>query len=338
MSHELELVLHIGMGKTGSSAIQKTLRESSNILRSQKTKYTGMWLDTEERGSRPSYQDFFHADSTTWAERSRDFLNVMMEQAASDGFKTFIASNESFFHHADSFKVFVDEMRNHCDVRVCAYARNPINWLPSAYSQWGIRHKTMNGEIPAYPELAKQFVHQYETLMEWPELLGDITDIFFYDDYDDVVKHFFEYCGLPRDGEKEAFYTRSEPVESLLRALFNNRFPASVRPERYNTVIGKHVRGGVTSIDEAVGKYLDYSNTEQIVKENQHIFDRFEEVTGLNLLKGKANAKKTEDVEGLRRRLFDFVIEIVIAHSMNIRALDKRLSDFETTLEELKKK
>ena len=41
----MELILHIGMGKTGSTAIQLTLRNNIAKLQDAGADYLGMWLE-----------------------------------------------------------------------------------------------------------------------------------------------------------------------------------------------------------------------------------------------------------------------------------------------------
>ena len=41
----MRLILHVGMGKTGTSSIQKVLEANQAGLKAQKAHYLGMWFD-----------------------------------------------------------------------------------------------------------------------------------------------------------------------------------------------------------------------------------------------------------------------------------------------------
>ena len=45
---KIELILHIGAGKTGTSSIQETLRNNSLALNDQHVKYLGLMLEFAE--------------------------------------------------------------------------------------------------------------------------------------------------------------------------------------------------------------------------------------------------------------------------------------------------
>ena len=326
----MKLILHIGMGKTGSSAIQKALAENTQRLTDGNAHYLGMWLTPYEGpGRRPGHKEFFDQPKSIWRDRALDLSKLANQIVGNGGPNTFISSNESFFHYGHKFESFVDTARDHFDVKILAYVRRPMEWLPSAYAQWGIRHKTVQGPIPSYGALARSLVHQYEDVMFWQKQMGDMLTIRSYDLANDIVRDFFSFVGVPFGEYGAKFYKRVEDAESILRLVFNNRYDEQVEPDRFNGTFGRAFRRGVANLDELVDRHMDYDETRRIINENIQIFECLEEKTGIDLLESKNELPKKPTAEDLRARLLEYLIESCIDQSLRIRALEKKLDELD---------
>ena len=321
----MELILHIGMGKTGTSALQKALKDSNADLRGQGVLYLGMWMHDPADPTAPTHQAFFGVDDTAWRERGKK-IAALAEKAAGDGISKFVVSNESFFHHGPKFQAFIDGFGG--PVKAVAYVRRPESWLPSAYLQWGVRHKTRTGPIPSFGEFARQIVHQYSELLFWQDAMGENLTIRPYDEIDNVVSDFYALCGIDLAAPKSRFYTRGEDAENVVRALFNNRFEGEVPPGRFNGVIGKML-DEVTPLDAAITETLDFSETPEIVEETRGIFEDFAAKTGVDLLAGPEQSAPGLDRDAVRDRIFDYVLRLSLEQSVRIRGLERRLEDLE---------
>lgn len=217
------------------------------------------------------------------------------------------------------------------DVQVIAYARNPRNWLPSAYVQWGIRHKHYEGPIQKYETLARVLVNWYRGLIEWSDSIGNILTIRHYDTVDDVVIDFSQAAGVELVSANQRKYERGDDTEILLRALFNNHFHQPVLPSTFNqTVAGKNNK--YPTIEASISQFFDYDATDQIIKENKELFDHFRDRCGIDLLETMPILPKKPSAEELRNRMLDYLVEITISQAMRVNILEKEVVKIKTIL------
>ena len=93
----MDLILHIGMGKTDTSAIQAALLASTDRLATQGAEYLGMWfdmLDPRFRGIQK--QDQFYGLPPEEMAHYADVLIEVLRARSAGGVQTFILSNERF--------------------------------------------------------------------------------------------------------------------------------------------------------------------------------------------------------------------------------------------------
>mgnify|MGYP003672371703 CR=1 FL=1 len=207
----MKLILHIGMGKTGTSSIQSALRTNTAALAEQKVHYLGMWFDMID----PAYHghsgllDFLALDEAEMQSTAISFFNLMSEKAEANGADTFILSNEGIFGHVHRIKPFLEELRNHVDLSLVAYIRNPYKWLPSAFTQWGLFHKEQKGPLQTFRVRAATLIGQYAAAPVWIETYGDSLTVRLHDTSIDVVEDFCATCGItlppPQDAGIGAF-------------------------------------------------------------------------------------------------------------------------------------
>lgn len=273
----MKLILHIGMGKTGSSALQAALRSSKDTLVDQGAEYLGMWFDmlSPRYKGLANQEKFFNQSNEELAESGRRLLEVFEERRRERGITTFILSNEAFSGHAHVFRPILDVLlANGVDVLAIGYARDPASWLPSAYVQWGVRDKVNMGPVPPYAEKATELVNWYRGLIAWKEMMNNKVEIRPYDQADDIVQDFADSIGLKLELPSSRVLERGEDVEILLRAIFNNRFQEHVLPQRFDRVV-LPARKQVISVDEMAARSLDYRETSDIIQKAAPLFDDF---------------------------------------------------------------
>lgn len=326
----MELILHVGMGKTGSSALQKALRDNSDQLEENGVRYLGMWMQTDPTAPGLGYWEFFDQPQPVWTMRARELAQYCQKTSFVGGPDRFVVSNESIFHHGESFRTFVEAFSEFGDVRCIAYARHPLKWLPSAYMQWGIRHKTRPGKIPTFDEYARGNIHQYQDLLKFQDMVDAPLTVRPYDMVGDVVDDFLSLLGLDIEIPETVFYTGGEPAESVLRALFNNRYDTDVRPQRFDAVLANRLRDGVPRIDGLINESFDFRPSLQIIDENRDLFQAFGERTGVDLLNQEIDPPKEPDRAAIRDRLVDYLVELTIDQSIRMKALEKRLTELES--------
>jgi len=324
----MKLILHIGMGKTGSSSIQRALSESAEMLRAQKVEYLGMWFDMIDPAFRGvSNQDKFYSQPPeVLRQQAQVFLGALRRRAEEAGTETFILSNEAFSGNSGALQPFLGELGKEIEVRAIGYARNPWSWLPSAYVQWGIRDKTGEGPVPGYEEKARQLVRWYKGLIEWDERISGILEVRNYDQAEDIVQDFAQAAGVDIVIPQKRVLERGEDGEILLRALFNNRFPKHVLPRLFD----RAVMGGsqsVPTLDEALSKYFDYGSTTRIVEERQELFDQFRDRFGIDLTAQQAAPPARPDPGQMRDRLFDYMLEITLDQARRLQNLERQVKE-----------
>ncbi|MEQ8797085.1 MAG: hypothetical protein RLT87_10280 [Gammaproteobacteria bacterium] len=322
----MKLILHIGMGKTGTSSIQKTLNHRKEDLASQNTQYLGMWFDILN----PEYQgylgmrQFMQSDETNMKAAGQRFVELLKVRADTQGIDTFILSNEALFANVQNITPFLRVVQQNVDLKIIAYIRDPHEWLPSAFTQWGLFHKQQKGPLKRFSELAPTLIGQYEGIRYWISDFRDVLTVRKHDTSINVVEDFAKVCGIKMERSDKRHLERSEPAETLLRAAFNAHFDNEVMPERFDKILLDR-KTGVPHLDDLISLSFEYDGIEGIVKERQDLFEFIRDNCGeeFDFLVGNPNVKTMPDASELRQRLFDFMMEITISQSIRIKRLEK---------------
>lgn len=194
----MKLILHIGMGKTGTTSIQNALKSNTAALAEQKVHYLGMWFGMIS----PEYDDFGGANQFIRQDRAvqeagaETFLRHMETVAETTGADTFILSNEALFEKAADVEPFITALKGKVDVQLLAYMRDPHMWLPSAFTQWELHHKTHTGPIKPFPEQARKLIKMYTGFSVWANTFPDNLVVRKHDTKFDVVQDFAKSCGI----------------------------------------------------------------------------------------------------------------------------------------------
>jgi hypothetical protein len=328
----MKLILHIGMGKTGSSAIQKALWESSSRLGEANAAYLGMWFDLID----PAFYElenqmrFYAQPADEMKDSARKLISVLYDLHEERGLQTFVISNEAMSGQSYALKPMLDVLvEAGVAVEIIGFVRNPYEWLPSAYMQWGIRDKVEPGNIKPYSVFARQLVLWYEGMLDWLRLHPGIVSIRSYDDSDDIVATFSKISGLPLVGSTERVFERGEDAEVLLRALFNNQFRGRVLPEKFDGSVFSSLTE-IESIESSVSRYFDYSDTKKIIEENSGLFSALESELGFELC--RESEFSLPDAERIRKRLVDALVALVLRQGCKIEAMEQRIAHIENML------
>ena len=324
----MKLILHIGMGKTGSSAIQHALRANAERLMAQGTEYLGMWfdmLDPRFRGVQNQGQ-FFDLPPDEMLRATDTLIEVLRGRAAAGGVDSFVLSNEAFSGNARAMQPMITRLREGgVAIRAIGYARHPAAWLPSAYVQWGVRDKVDPGPVQPYATKARKLVRWYSGLLEWHRLMGDILDVRAYDKADDIVADFAQAAGLALEPPGTRVLERGEDAEIVLRALFNSRFPKHVLPQAFDRAVLPGL-DGVPRLEDMVERCFDYSETSAIIGEQAQLFERFATAFGFDPRDAGKTPPPAPEMSVLRDRLFDALLEISLDQAQRIRQLERRMN------------
>lgn len=73
----MEIILHVGMGKTGTTSIQKVLAANATKLRSQGIEYLGMWFSFIDEAMQGyiGQQQFYQSQPEEMASYAKSLLD-----------------------------------------------------------------------------------------------------------------------------------------------------------------------------------------------------------------------------------------------------------------------
>lgn len=328
----MDVILHIGMGKTGTSSIQHALFSNPDALRAQNTLYLGMWFDMIDPafGEIPGQERFYHSSAAEMEGHAERFVAFLDRKQSEEGFDRFILSNEEIYGQIHQIAPFIAALKSRVNLRLVAYARDPREWLPSAYTQWSIFHKNYTGPVRSYGDLAKELVPVYSGFVQWGKLFRDILTIRPFVKSVNVVEDFCAALDLWMDIPAERSLERVDPSEGLLRAVYNTRLFENTLPSQFDTAFhGINLSQSPVIADMVAGSF-DYQGTDALVAGFSHIFDYIRDHLGVDLLQGPSPQQKTVDVEDMRHRTLEHLLHIVMHQADQIRKLEQTVLDLQT--------
>jgi hypothetical protein len=255
----IRLIFHIGAGKTGTSSIQNTLRNSVDLLKSKGIWYLGLMLEHAPEHSQPwqiaSGSETFHATEATAAGlQLHQVLFATVAAAREAGVHTLVWSNESFFDRNSKARSTLKALiEDGVDVRFVAYVRRHDAWSRSAYVQWAIKHKTNIGPVMRFQDWFKRRPARFAPALQ--SLIADFPGRLLLRNLDTVKDAVPDFLALLPLGGATIPETRDnvtpDSVEILLRALFNTRVKEKILPVRFDRLVGRHA-----DFNQTPGEYL----------------------------------------------------------------------------------
>lgn len=323
----MKVIFHIGMGKTGTSSVQTALRQNQKVLQDHDACYLGMWFDFID----PAFDraDGFQNFSNEEPDALRAHADTFIETLEEKGHALYIHSNEGLFGLAARMKPFFSALiEKGVDLSLIAYMRPPHDWLPSAFTQWNIRHKQQHGPVQTFAQRAPTLLGVYAAAQIWHENFPDHFEARLYDKGIDVVSDFAGVVGLPIVPPKTRSLERTTDAETVLRALFNDRFENPVMPELFNNTVMLGHRGLPRTIDDMIDRTLEFEGLDQIVADRADLFSYIKDKIGLDLRANTPSGPRKEvDHEAVRHKLMDYLVFITLEQSLQIRRLKKELDE-----------
>lgn len=157
------LILHIGVGKAGSSTIQHTLAANRFLLAER-----GIVLPGPEKQRGKNYASLA---SALRSRKEPEVLNEFAEMLANyRGQKVAVSSEFLWALPLPAIKSLRDVTRGH-DVQVVAYIREYAEWVPSFYSQASRTGKNMRDFDEFFPRILS-LCSTVPFLVNWAEIFG----------------------------------------------------------------------------------------------------------------------------------------------------------------------
>lgn len=295
MKSDVNLIWHVGAGKTGTTSIQNTLSQNKQVLESQGVRYIGYMLEGAKARlypwQKPSQTEVFHTLNESETEEALEaILREEVEDAQKTGVHTLIWSNESFPGRCEKvFNVLEKLERKYFRLRIIAYVRSYEKWAKSAYLQWGLKHKTYAGELIPFKKWFLTRTHGfYESFRPIIERSPDKLTIRNMESVDDVVSDFFSFCNVQSEDIKIfRVYESPKNLEVYLRSIFNNGFEDMVTPDVYDTTVACRMKIGTAPRDFL--QYLlpskdDLISVSEYYKKDKQLLNNFLESKKENIL------------------------------------------------------
>lgn len=323
----MKIVFHVGMGKTGTTSIQGGLDVNADSLVKLKVRYLGPWFDVfdETYSGRANQRGFFSLPADEQIVFAKRYFEYLREISKKDGVEIFIVSNESLWGQSNTLKPFFKTLASLMTVEFIAYARNPDDWLRSAYSQWGISHKTYQGRVRSFESRSRPLIKSYREVLEWVRLYGKDFMLCDYDTAGDVFEHFIKSVGIKSGLTARRLHSRSSDAQLVLRLLLNDRHKEIVEPELFNKVVQS--RGNrVLPLEKILENYFDYSEGPTIVKEQAEIFRKIKDATEIDLTLNTKSESVSKDINVLRNEILDHILEVTITLAERVYELEKAVN------------
>lgn len=265
----MRLSIHIGMGKTGTTALQSFMKNHDGLI-DQGILYAGVRLGNLP----PSLGKVRHKvpSGTGVADTRLALKNALadLERAAVQvkGVNHVIWSNEALVGIRSNRDVLIDTISEFLtstkvfdETEIILVLRRQDEWIESAYRQWGLRDKTYRGhKILAPGEFLDRIGEKLDYLelyRSWARVGAERIRVISYDDIREtggVVRHFCEYFGIPWDdafSRYDAVNPSFGPAQSYFIATYNAGFRQRSRGNRFASVIRHYDLPELSSPDAA---------------------------------------------------------------------------------------
>lgn len=245
-----KLILHVGLGKTGTTAFQDALRDGYEALLEAGFLCAGPRLkfavpEEEELEAQYLAREKEHL--------ARALQSLEKAALAAPELSTVVWSNEAIGMAPnlpdiiDVIDQFIQNTTVFDTVEIAICFRRQDEWVESAYRQWGLKHKTSLERGIETPEnwlernwFALDYLGQYRA---WSTLDGARIRVMTYDAMREAggsVPYLFAQFGLPTDAvpdvETRVKNVSLGPAQSYLNALHNGTEEGPVRPIEFGKV------------------------------------------------------------------------------------------------------
>lgn len=264
-----KLIIHIGMGKTGSSSIQSTLRDNSSLLAKNGIAYLGLMLEYAEK-KKFDWQKVY--GWPTFREESKDIANKQLidifthiEKDLSPEITTLIWSNESLFGNIELISPALLCLDEIFDVQAIGYIRRPDSWIASAYIQWGIKHKSYTGPLQRFKKwVTKRPFSLVSDIQKWISMFSQ-SYFYNFDTIDNVAQHFIQkvICIDSTDLTITQANVTPSPVSVALYAYYNSFFDGKTHPREIEPLLNN---SGVLNQNNSIGSINNYFPKEEDIR------------------------------------------------------------------------
>ena len=332
-----ELILHIGAGKTGSTAIQFTLRKAgAEVLAGQGLGYFGLMLEElpaarSHDWCRPGQPQLYfqsREEERTDAEAEAAAL-AGLKEAAAQGLKRVVWSNEAFLIQNRRILPVVQRLAGQgVPVRVIAYVRRHDKRARSAYVEFALKSKRYKGPLKRFNDWLGHHPLAYSApLALWEEAFPGQVEVYNFDAVGDVAAHFCDLAGVADLPLSRANETPSDALltawtvynGSKEKATWANDFRRVARPLKL------HADRDIPSLEELLPSSADLQATQAHFAEDSAAVNAMLAANGQPPLEtGSIEAKMPEVSEWEMNRM---LLQMVFSLQEQVLKLQKSVED-----------
>lgn len=339
------LLVHIGTGKTGSTAIQRALNSAASALQEQGIHYWGLNLEGchkvnqtyqwQKESGTPVLQQLSVTEAKQQLRKALDLTLASLNDN-----ELAIWSNESIAERPDAYIPAIKEASEAASVNltIVCYVRSHRSFANSAYKQWGIKHKTYQGRILSFQDWVRSrisFLSYGRQVAMWDATFGNRMRLFNYDAITDVVEHFSGLIPTPKPLELPSQRANKSPGEALLAlfALYNNQNNSPVGPtaiqdlqQRYQLIKSNHK---IIDLADLFPSSERLSEAEELLKEDSDLVNRLLRQHGQPELNAKAGSDKAERLttDSIQSSLLSMLLKMLITQDERIQLLEQQLKN-----------
>ncbi|AKF25724.1 hypothetical protein YH65_10250 [Sulfurovum lithotrophicum] len=224
----VETIIHIGFGKCGSTALQYSL-SNTPILKANRKKYKNIKYITIDKNGQlysgnnlrerllfTASRSLSTASLTYFKGFSDEILNalrVKLSKLSNNNNSLLVLSCESWVKRADIFRENAILEKLNMRAQVICYARNPVEWINSAWWQWGA---WSNQNLDSYIDrmVDKRVSKWSNELEEWRNIVGP-ENLKVKILPNDIVEDFYNMIGVELTSDQDNRANSSLPKEIL---------------------------------------------------------------------------------------------------------------------------
>lgn len=341
-----QLIIHIGTGKTGSTAIQSALNNHADILCSRSVYYWGLNLEGAMSAPLFPWQSPHGIGilQRIKPEEAKQQLSQVLMQACSDLPADAVAlwSNESIYERPQVYIPVIREsaISHNIDLRLVCFARQHRSYVISAYKQWGIKHKTYRGPIQGFKNWTKNnldFLSFGRKIAVWDKAFGGKLHLINYESTNDVLADFLAL--LPAGVSDLIKVSKRRPNASLHQsllsffALYNNQFQDPVPPRQVEKLLQSYsVRDKFHQLIDLNDLYPDreaLDEVEGLLTEDISLMDTLMQKHHQPLLSHVKKAEEDSAFSGTQActSLVSILLTIILKQEERINKLENKILD-----------